>query len=77
MLKSPTPNISFPLNLTANFLAIALPMLLANVLLGKAAEDNSMLKDRFAGPGMMMSSLPKFGNLTTVTGSGQSYWGRA
>ena len=40
------------------------PMLLANVLLGSAIEDNSMLKDRFTVPGMMASSLPKFGHLT-------------
>ena len=43
---------------------IALPMLLTNVLFGSAVEVNSMLKERFAVPGTMMSSLPKFGNLT-------------
>ena len=54
----------YPLKLTANFFMIALPMLLTNVLLRSAVEDNSMLKDRFAVPGMMTSPLPKFGNLT-------------
>ena len=43
---------------------IILPTLLTNALLGSAIEDNSMLKDRFAAPGTMMSSLPKLGNLT-------------
>ena len=57
-------NISFPSNFTANYLMIALPMLLTSVLLGSAAEDNSMLKERFAVHGTMTSSLPKFGNLT-------------
>ena len=64
MLKLSTPNISFPSNLTANFLTITLPTLLTNTLLGSAGEDNLILKDRFVIPGMMMSSLPKFGNLT-------------
>ena len=39
-------------------------MLLTNVLLGSAVEDNLMLKDKFAVPGTIMSSLPKFENLT-------------
>ena len=43
---------------------IALPMLLTKVLFGSAVADNSMLKERIAVPGMMTSSLPKFGNLT-------------
>ena len=30
-----------------------------------------MLNDRISIPGMITSSLPKFGNLQTVTGSGQ------
>ena len=34
------------------------------VLFRSAVDDNSMLKERFAIPVMMMSSLPKFGNLT-------------
>ena len=57
--------ISFPSNFTANFLTIALPMLLTNVLFESTVEDNSKLKERFAIPRMMMSSLPKFGNLTS------------
>ena len=57
--------ISFPSNFTANFLAIALPMLLTNVLFASTIEDDSMLKERFAVPGMMMSSLLKLGNLTS------------
>ena len=44
---------------------IALPMLLTNVLFASTAEVNSMLKLRFAIAGMMTSSLPKFGNLTS------------
>ena len=64
MLKSSTLNIPFPSNLTANFLTIALPTLLTNALLGSAIKDNSMLKDIFAMPGTMASSLPKFRNLT-------------
>ena len=44
---------------------IALPMLLTNVLFASTVEVNSMLKLRFAVPGMMTSSLPKFGNLTS------------
>ena len=63
-LKSSTPNISFPSSLTANFLMITFSMLLTNALLGSAIEDNSMLKDRFAIPGTITSSLPKFENLT-------------
>ena len=55
--------ISFPSNFIANFLTIALPMLLTSILLGSAAEVNSMLKEIFTIPGMMTSSLPKFGNL--------------
>ena len=35
--------IKFPSNFTANFLMIALPMLLTKVLLGSAVEVNSML----------------------------------
>ena len=42
----------------------ALPMLLTNVLFASLVEDNSMLKERFTIPGMMTSSLRKFGNLT-------------
>ena len=64
MSKSSMLKTSFPSSFTANFLMIALPMLLTNVLFVSTAEDNSMLKERFAVPGMMMSSLPKFGNLT-------------
>ena len=63
--KSSTLIISFPSNFTANFLTIALPMLLTNVLLASTAEVNSMLKLRFAVPGMITSLLPKFGNLTS------------
>ena len=62
--KSSTPNISFPSDLTTNFLMIALPMLLTNILIGSTIEDNSMLKDRFIVPGMVTSSLPKFRSLT-------------
>ena len=51
-------------------LMIALPMLLTSILLGSAVEVNSMLKERFTVPGMMTSSLPKFGNLT---GSNQAW----
>ena len=58
-------NISFPSNLTANFFMIALPMLLTRALFGSAVEVNSMLKESFTISGMMMSSLPKFGNLTS------------
>ena len=57
--------ISFPSNLTASFSTIALPMLLTRVLFESAVEDNSMLKERFAVPEMMTSSLPKFQNLTS------------
>ena len=64
MSKSSMLKISFPSNFTANFLMIALPMLLTNVLFASMVEDNSMLKERFAVPGTMTSSLPKFGNLT-------------
>ena len=64
MSKSSMLHISFPSNFTANFLTIALPMLLTNVLFTSAVEDNAMLKERFIIPGMMTSSLPKFGNLT-------------
>ena len=56
---------SFPSNFTATFLMIALPLLLTNVLFTSKAEVNSMLKLIFAIPRMMMSSLPKFGNLTS------------
>ena len=55
--------ISFPSNFIADFLMIALPMLLTNVLFASTAEVNSMLKLRFAVPRMMMASLPKFRNL--------------
>ena len=44
---------------------IALPMLLTDALFGSAVADNSVLKERFTIPGMMMLSLPKFGNLTS------------
>ena len=64
MSKSSMLKISFPSNFTANILMIALPMLLTNVLFESMVEDNSMLKERFAAPGKMTSSLPKFGNLT-------------
>ena len=64
MSKSSMLKISLPSNFTANFLMIALPMLLTNVLFVSLVENNSMLKERFAVPGMMTSSLPKFGNLT-------------
>ena len=63
--KSSMLIISFPSNFTANFLMIALPMLLTNVLFASTAEVNSMLKLRLAVLGMMTSSLPKFGNLTS------------
>ena len=63
--KSSTLIISCSSNLTANFLMIALPMLLTNVLFASMAEDNSMLKERFAVSGMMTPSWPKFGNLTS------------
>ena len=62
--RSSALNISFPSNLTDNFLTTTLPTLLTSALSGSAVEDNSMLKDRFAFSGMMMSSLPKLGNLT-------------
>ena len=65
MSKSSALKISFPSNFTANFLMIALPMLLTNVLFVSTVEVNSMLKERFAIPRMMTSSLPKFGNLTS------------
>ena len=65
MLKSSMLNISFPLNLAANFLSIALPMLLTNILFLSLVESNLMLKQRFAVPGMMMPSLPKLENLTS------------
>ena len=65
MSKSSTLIISFPSNFAANLLMIALPMLLTNVLFASTAEVNSMLKERLAVPGMMTSSLPKFGNLTS------------
>ena len=65
MSKLSMLSISFPSNLTANFFMIALPMLLTKVLFASAVEVNSMLKERFAVPGMMTSSLPKFGNLTS------------
>ena len=54
----------FNISLTINFLMISLPVLLTNILLGSAIEYNLMLKDRFTVPGMMTSSLPKFGNLS-------------
>ena len=41
-------------------------MFLTRVLLGSVVEVNSMLKERFTIPGMMTSSLPKFGNLRQV-----------
>ena len=50
---------------TASFFMIALPMLLTRVLFALTVEVNSMLKLRFTVPGMMTSSLPKFGNLTS------------
>ena len=59
----PRPISHYLSNLTTNFLTMALHMLLTNALLGLVTEDNSMLKNRFAVLGMMMSSLPKFGNL--------------
>ena len=65
MSKLSMLKISFPSNFTANFFMIALPILLTKVLFGSAVEVNSMLKLRFAVPGTMMSSLPKFGNLTS------------
>ena len=49
-------------------------MLLTNVLFASMVEDNSMLKLRFAVPGTMTSSLPKFGNLPAVTKPDQSCW---
>ena len=64
MSKSSMLKISFSSNFTANLLMIALPMLLTNVPFASTVEDNSMLKERFTNPGTMMSSLPKFGNLT-------------
>ena len=51
--------------LLLTFFMIALPMLLTKVLFGLVVEVNSTLKERFAIPGMMTSSLPKFGNLTS------------
>ena len=74
MLKTSMLNISFPSNLTANFLMIALPMLLTKVLFGSAVADNSMLKERFAIPGTMTSSMPKFGNLSNSADFDQSQW---
>ena len=65
MLKSSMLIISFPSNLTTSFFMIALPILLTKVLFRSAVEDNLMLKERFVIPGTMMSSLPKFGNLTS------------
>ena len=65
MSKSSTLKISFPSNFTANFLTMTLPILLTNVLFASTIEDNSVLKERFAVPGMMTLSLPKFGNLTS------------
>ena len=65
MSKSSTLIISFPSNVTANFLMTALPTLLTNVLFASTVEVNSMLKLRFTIPGMMTSSLLKFGNLTS------------
>ena len=50
-------------NLTANLFTVALPTLLTNILLG-SDDDNLMLNDRITIPGTMMSSLPKFRNLT-------------
>ena len=64
MSKFSMPNISFPSNLTTNFLTITLPTLLPNALLELAIKDNSMLKDRFIVPETITSSLPKFGDLT-------------
>ena len=49
-------------------------MLLTNVLFASMAEVNSTLKLRFAVPGMMTSSLPKFGN-SAAPEPGQSHWG--
>ena len=65
MSKSSMLSISFNSNFTHSFIMIALPMLLTKVLFGSAVEVNSMLKERFPVPGTMMSSLPKFGNLTS------------
>ena len=48
-----------PFKLTANFFTIALTILLTNVPFESAAEDNSMLKERFTVPGTMTASLPK------------------
>ena len=62
MSKSSMLQISFPSNFTANFLMIALPMLLTNVLFASMVEDNAMLKESFAIPGMMTSLLPEFEN---------------
>ena len=60
MSKSSVHNISSPSNLTASFCTIALPVLLTRVLFGSAVEVNSMLKERFAVPGAIKSSLAKF-----------------
>ena len=62
--KLSTLNISSPSNLTANFLTIALPTLLADILFLSLVESKLMLKERLTIPTMMMSSLPKLGNLT-------------
>ena len=64
MSKSSMLSISFPSNLTANFLMITLPMLLTNILFLSLVESNLMLKERFAIPGMIISLLLKLGNLT-------------
>ena len=45
-------------------------MLLTDVLFGSASEDNLDLKESFAVPGTIMSSLPKFGNLKQPTVQG-------
>ena len=63
MSKLSMLNVSLPSNLNANFFTTALPVLLTKVLFGSAVDDNSMLKERFAVPGAITSSLPKFGNL--------------
>ena len=62
--KSSMLNISFHSNLTANYIYDS-PTCITNIFFVSAVEDNSMLKERFAIPGMIALSLPKFGNLTS------------
>ena len=64
MSKSSMLKISFPSNLTASFLKIALPILLADVFFVSTFDSSLMSKLKFAVPGIMTSLLPKFGNLT-------------